>query len=399
MLQFYSASTNIVNSKRAITECLENALEGQPNLDCDLIIIYSAIGHNFQDLLSEARKLSPNARIAGCTGAGIIGKNGADESMTALAIMVIKGPKSEFALTDRKSMGSIDTYKIAAQMAQELKEKNSNVNSVLFLPSVFDWLPIDRAIEGIISVFGSGIPVFGGVAMDNFKAINSFHFIDSEVIERGAVMVGFADPTLKFISHANHGFGIIEGMSLEVTRSNLNIIQEFNGKPAWNVLAETLGIPDSSSPLVALAIAGFARELPEELQEEYGSKYFPYGIMGKFDDNSISVPVVCHEGTKLWLTRRDEKKMFDGVDWMVQKIVTELKERKPVAIFHADCVMRGRYSLNRILKDELINHLQYPVCKGENIPWLGLYSGGEIGMIGKRNWFHNFSSSLFVIYR
>lgn len=62
MLQFFSASTSIVNSKRAITECLENALEGQPNLDCDLIIIYSAIGHNFQDLLSEARKLSPNAR-------------------------------------------------------------------------------------------------------------------------------------------------------------------------------------------------------------------------------------------------------------------------------------------------------------------------------------------------
>ena len=43
MLQFFSASTSIVNSKRAIAECLENALEGQPNLDCDLIIIYTAL--------------------------------------------------------------------------------------------------------------------------------------------------------------------------------------------------------------------------------------------------------------------------------------------------------------------------------------------------------------------
>ena len=87
MLQFFSASTNIVNSKRAITECLENALEGQGSLDCDLIIIYSAMGHNFKDLLTEARRLSPDARITGCTGAGIIGKDGPNESLKALAIM------------------------------------------------------------------------------------------------------------------------------------------------------------------------------------------------------------------------------------------------------------------------------------------------------------------------
>jgi hypothetical protein len=65
MLQFFSTSTSVVNSKRAITECIENAIEDQPNLDCDLIIIYSASGHNFKNLLSEARKLSKDARIFG----------------------------------------------------------------------------------------------------------------------------------------------------------------------------------------------------------------------------------------------------------------------------------------------------------------------------------------------
>ena len=76
MLQFFSASTSIVNSRRAITECLEIALEGEANLDCDLIIIYSAIGHNFTELLSEASKLSPNAQIVGCSCAGNIGTEG-----------------------------------------------------------------------------------------------------------------------------------------------------------------------------------------------------------------------------------------------------------------------------------------------------------------------------------
>jgi hypothetical protein len=95
MLQFFSASTSVVDSKRAIAECLENALEGEKTLNCDLLIIYTAMGHNFKDLLSEAHRLSPGAQVVGCTGAGVIGKEGPNESLRALAIMAIKGPKAK----------------------------------------------------------------------------------------------------------------------------------------------------------------------------------------------------------------------------------------------------------------------------------------------------------------
>jgi hypothetical protein len=232
MLQFFSASTSIVNSKRAITECLENALQGEPNLDCNLIIIYSAMGHNFKDLLTEARKLSPNARIAGCTCGGTIGKNGPDESMKALAIMAIKGPKNEFAIACRRKNAPNDPYGAVREMALELKRMNPNINMIQFLPAgANDFLPIEKALDGIKSVFGKNIPISGGLAMTsmaNLKTkdmvIASFQFFDEEIIERGAVMIGYADPTLKFINHANHGFDVLEGMTLEVTKSDSNII-------------------------------------------------------------------------------------------------------------------------------------------------------------------------------
>src|SRR4030042_5145996 len=108
MLRFFSASTSIVDSKRAINECLENALAGENSLDCDLLIIYTAMGHNFRDLLSEAHRLSPDAQIIGCTCAGVIGKEGPSESMKALAIMAIKGPKNEFAVTGMGNLSEID---------------------------------------------------------------------------------------------------------------------------------------------------------------------------------------------------------------------------------------------------------------------------------------------------
>ena len=407
MLQFFSASINIVNSKRAITECLENALQGEPDLNCDLIIIYTAMGHNFKELVTETHKLSPNARIAGCTCGGVVGKNGVDESMKALAIMAIKGPKEEFALTCRKENAHNDPYGTIRQMAIDLKSMNPGINMIQFHPaSGDDFLPIEKTLDGIKSVFGKNIPIFGGLAMTsmaNLKATNlapvSYQFFDEEVFDGGAVMIGYADPTLKFINHANHGFDIVEGMPLEVTKSDSNIIYEFNGKPAWDVITKTLGIPETYTAMQLLPISGFAREIPEKLRKENESRFLISVIMGRYDDGSIFLPIECPQGMKLYLTKRNEKMMFEGVDLVVKKIVDELQGRKPVAVFQTDCVLRGRFSLDRILKDEITNHLQAPICHGENIPWLGFYSAGEYVMLGGEAWFQQISSSLFVIYR
>jgi hypothetical protein len=313
--------------------------------------------------------------------------------------MAIKGPKDEFTLINRKTTAGINSFDVAVEMAKELREKNPMVNCLLFLPSIFEWLPFDRAIRGINSVFDPGIPVFGGVAMDNFKMENCYHFFDEEVVERGALMVGFSDPTFKFISKSNHGFSILEGMPIEVTRSEPGRVYELNKKPAWKFLTETLGVPETIKPVELNYITLLASELPEGLHKEYESKYVLNGIGSKNNDDSINVSWTWSSGTKLWLSKRDEKRMLEGVDIMMRKIVDELMDRKPIAVFHADCVLRGKFSMNRILKDELIYHIQYPLCRNENIPWLGLYSGGEFTMLGGQAWLNQGSSSLHVIYR
>jgi small ligand-binding sensory domain FIST len=142
-----------------------------------------------------------------------------------------------------------------------------------------------------------------------------------------------------------------------------------------------------------------AEELPDGLEQEYGSKYILRSLFGNSMNTSVAFPVICKEGTTLLLAKRDEKRMFDGVDRMTNRIKELLDGKKPVAIFHVDCLLRGRFSINRVLKDEFINRMQFPICQGQPIPWLGFYSGGEFGMIGGKNWVHTFTSSLLVIYR
>jgi hypothetical protein len=357
------------------------------------------MGHSFNDLITEAKNLSPYARIVGCTCAGVIGKEGPNETLKALAIMAIKGTKEEFAIV-YSTIKNMDTYDTGVRMAQDLKSINPDINMIHFLPSV---LPLeqtfDNAIAGIESVFGPNTPIFGGASVDNMKGINTYAFFDDQVIERGWLAIGFADPTLKIITQVNHGFNVLEGMQLEVTRSESNIIYEFNGQPAWKFLTNTLGVPETTDPTEVMTISVLAEELPAELEEEYGSKYVLRGSWGNIKDSSISYPTTYKKGTRLLLAKRDEKGMFDGVDRMTKQILELLKGKNPLAVFHADCLLRGRFSLNRILKDEFINRMQYPICQGDPIPWLGFYSGGEFAMIGGKNWFHMFTSSLFVIYR
>ena len=397
MLQFFSASTGVVNSKRAITECIENALEGQPDLDCDLIIIFTAIGHNFKELLSEAHRLVPNALVAGCTCAGVIGREGPDESLRALAIMAVKGPKNEFAVVGIPHADYSSPYDAGHELADELRKKGEGINMIFFHPSVGNMMPFSECCRGIESVFGPDVPILGGVSTDNMKFVNNYQFIGEQIFEQGAIMIGFADPTLEVISAANHGFEII-GKPFEATRHEGNHIFEFDGKPAWKSWTERLGLPVTTPAMDVLSFAPLAVEIPKENQDEYGSKYLVYGALPN-KDGSIFGTMLFADGTKFWITRRNEKGIHEGVERMMVQLLEKCRGRMPVAVFHADCAARGRLLLNRIVKEEIIGQMQYPLCRDEKVPWLGMYGAGEFAPLGGRNEVHQYTTSLFVIVK
>jgi len=399
MLQFFSASTSMVDSKRAVRESLEIALAGEPNLDCDLIIFHTSMGHNFKELLSEARKVAPGAQIAGCTGAGVIGAEGPNQSMKALAIMAVKGPKSEFAVTTVESWENKDPFETAAEMSRNLHQLKPDSRMILFFPSAIGILPADKIIEGIDSVFGSEVPIFGGNAIDNMKAVRCFQFFNDTILENGALMIGFSDPTLKFFGQANHGMKVMKEMSFEATKAESNLIFELDGYPAWKTIAKILDIP-ASTPWPEYGMLAFlAEEVPLPFRDALGENYIMNLIYGDPDTGVLICNRTVRQGSYYYLAKRDEELMFQGVDQMARRIAGHLEGKKPAAVFHADCTIRGRVSFDRVLKDEIVSRMQYPIFQGQKIPWLGFYSGGEFARIGGKNIFNIFTTTLNVLYR
>lgn len=394
MLNFYSASTRMANPERAIAECLDIAF-GATHPDCDLVIINGSIGHDLGKLIAETRRRCPNARVVGASCAGVVGREGASESTKDVAIMAIRG--KEFAVAHVDDVRGANSRQKAVDIARQLKQAQPGINMLYLMASGID-IANDELIAGLESVLGPEVTIFGGTSSDNMRGVTSFQAVDDRVFEHAAFAVGFADESLEVDTQATHGF-VASGEPMVVTRAEGNRIFELNGRPAWPELLSHLGLPLDATTADTIPIGAAAEALPADLVAGYGNDHI-LRVITHVDGNALVYATNCAVGTPLWLTVRDEERIFRDLDRLIAVMVANARGRKPVAVFQADCLARGRRLFNRIIKEELVQRMQHPFSEdGVPPPWLGIYGFGEFARLGPSNAFHNYTTALAAIYR
>jgi hypothetical protein len=396
MLEFSSASTRMVNSRRAMAECLEGAL-GEDNQDCDLVVIHASMGHDYKQLIDETRRLAPSARIVGSSCCGVVGREGVSESMKDVAIMTVRGAE-HISVAHVDGIFGHNSRETATELAERLQAQNAGINMVYFLASGID-IDDDACIAGIESVFGPDVTIFGATSADNMKGIASYQMVDDQVFEHAAYAVGFSDPTLEVITQATHGF-VAVGTPMVVTRSEQNRIIELDHRPAWDAYTERLQQPRTATCGDTIPVGALAERLAPELAREYGNDHILRVVTKRDADGTMHYATGIAEGTEFWLTVRDEERIFNDMDRMVGQINERAAGRELVAVFHADCLARGRFLFNRVMKEELVGRMQYPLAvAGEVPPWIGMYGFGEFARLGGDNTYHNYTTALYAIYR
>ena len=394
MLKFFSASARVVNTRRAVMECMEVAM-GDNYSNADLLVLHASIGHDFKEMVQQAHEMAPKARIVAASCCGVVGREGVSESMKDMALMAVQG--NEFAIASVSDINGKNSYEKSLEMAHSLKAQQPGINMIYFLGSGID-IANDLCIRGFEEVFGEGVTIFGATSSDNMKGVISFQAVDQLVTEHGAYAVGFADPSLTVDTQATHGFVAI-GEPLVVTKADGHIIQEFNGKPAWEEYTRRLGLTADATCGDTIPIGALGEKLSPEWAKEYGNEHL-LRVVTKREGNDMYYATTIEEGTPLWLTTRDEDLIFTEMDRLVKEMNDRNPGKKPVAVFHADCLARGRFLFNRIIKDELVSKMQYPFYnEGACPPWLGMYGFGEFARLGGKNIYHNYTTALYVIYR
>jgi hypothetical protein len=397
MLEFFSSSVRIVNSERAAQECIEVAFPNGVSEHCQAIILNATLGHKLDKVAAAIRKIIPSIPVFGASGCGVTGREGVGESMNELAIMAVCGQKNEIALSAVSEIYGHNSYEKGLELAKQLKSQNAGINVIYLLCPGID-IDNDLVLKAFVDTFGEEVTIFGGTSSDNMKGVHSYQFHDNSLSEHDAWAVGFADPTLKNITRATHGFSAY-GEPMIVTKSEGNRIYELNGHGAWSEYTERLSKPADATCGDTIPVGALAEELPTKIAEEYGNSHI-LRVITKHDGETMYYPVTCKEGLKLWLTSRDENLIFSEQQRSLEYLQKNIGNSKPVAVFQTDCLARGRFLFNRVVKDEIISMMHNALSvDGIVPPWLGNYGFGEYTKLGGKNTYHNYSTALLVLFR
>jgi hypothetical protein len=395
MLEFRSGNTRSVNARRAVLEALEIAY-GVADPPCDLVLINAAVGHDLQALAQAVRQQCPGARVLSASCAGVVGREGPGESMHDIALMGIRGEGFTVAHVD--GLFGSTSYDKGAELARSLQAAPEPVRMIYLIASGID-IANDRLIAGIESVLGPEVVIFGATSSDQMQGVVTFQAIDDQIFQHAAFAVGIWDPTLEVETQASHGF-VAVGEPAVVTRSAGNRIIDLDGAPAWPTFLERLGLPADASEGDTIPIGALAEVLEPDLASEYGNSHILRVVTHHSPQGEIIYATDCKEGTRLWLTVRDEDLIFRDMDRMASAMVERQPGRWPVAVFHADCLARGRRLFNVVMKDELVHRMQQPFAHEGAVPaWLGMYGFGEYARLGGRNAYHNYTTALACLYR
>ena len=363
--------------------------------NCDLVILHAAIGHDLKELAGAVQQIAPRARVFGASCCGVVGKEGVSESMKDIGLMAVRG--NEFVTAHVEGINGGNSLEKCRELGRSLRMQNAGIKFIYFMAPGID-IANDECIQGIEAEVGSGVTIFGATASDNMRGLVCYQSVDQVVSQHVAFAIGFCDETLEIDTQATHGF-VAVGAPLIVTRCEANRIFELNGRPAWSEYTSRLGLAQSATCGDSIPVGALAEKLSPELALEYGNEHLLRVVTSR-DGDVMHYATTCVEGTPLWLTVRDEERIFSEMDRMMKTLGTRAQGQKAIAVFHADCLARGRFMFNRVLKEELVGRMQHALASGSECPaWLGMYGFGEFARLGGKNEYHNYTTALGVIYR
>ena len=381
------------NPMMAGREAIEMALKDGGIEKPDFVFMFATVGYNQQALLKSVRDASGGAPLCGCSGEGTMIRGEVDESNFSLVIMAIRSDQLRFV----NGMGTglkADSGVVGRDVAETIAPGIGSDALALFLFSDGLTFNFDRFLNGLEGTLNLErlLPIVGGAAADNWQLTRTYQYCDDTVFTDGvswALLSGDA----RMAWAVNHGC-VATGIAHTITRSKENTIYEIDGRPALEVLKEYLTddeIVDWAKAVIHLTL-GFETPGHMEGYDDYVIRFMPT----KDDEKgSFTIPTEVVEGTRIWMTRRDYEKVTEGIDRLAHQINEQLGGNPARLVFQFDCCGRGKVFVREHQKTALLDRLQQQI---PDAPWIGFYTLGEIGPVGKFNCFHNYTAVIAAVY-
>lgn len=357
----------------------------------DLVLVFSTIGYEQEDVLEAVAEKFGDVPMSGATFEGIIGRGFADEGMYALQIVGLRSDDVQFH--NFEAANAVEQpLEAGEQLGRQVAEIKQSGSRVLFLFPDFR-TNITKLFEGIEK--HCQVPLIGGTSGDNLKFQRCHQFHDGRVTENACTAV-LMTGNFDLMTIVTHGSEPLGGPRI-VTKCDGNVIYEIDGRPALDVASEGLGEEITSENLIfAITLMGIG--FKTEASSNFLSPYIVRAIHGfDFEDKSCTVPTTVTEGSEIQFMRRDPHSVLNSGRSGAEKLRTALDAltATPSLICQFDCAGRGKIFIG----DDVLKGMEMLQAEfSDTVPWIGSFSFGEISPIEGKNHFHNFTATLAVFY-
>lgn len=361
----------------------------------DFVFVFATIGYNQQILINAIREATSGAPLSGCSGEGVIIQGVVAETNFGVCVMAITSDELRFSNVRVKEIGTgvdLAGVRLAAEL-QPILAPDSIACFIFVDGLVFDFDPFREAFEKSLQR-ETPLPLFGGLAADNWATRRTYQYHNDEVFSQGVSCVLMAGKG-EVAWGVSHGCVPI-GTKRTITRSKGNIIYEIDGMPVLEVLKDYVeeGSESQWNKMTLNLCLGF--KTPEYIRKDYGEFIVRY-MMDKDDrEGYVTIQSDVTDGTELWIVRRDKDLIRDGMQDISRQIREKTGDKKPKLVMQFECMGRGKVVFREQEKIELLRSLQEDI--GADLPWIGFYTYGEIGPISSYNCIHNFTAVVAVVY-
>ena len=334
----------------------------------DLIVLFCDTDVLANSTIPQKLQLAfPKAKVVGCsTGTSVVGSHLNDKAISGIAIGF---ESSRVEIASCEIISPKDSFKVGSQLGNELRGQDLVCVFVLS-----EGLNINGSdiVNGMLSVIGSKISIFGGLAGDGARFGKTIVIENGQSVENRVIALGLYGKKLA-VSHGSDGGLLDFGGEWEITKSDGNIMMELDGKNAYETYCEKLGDKAKDLPSSGL-LYPLKIWHPDYVQHDIVRTLLSVDAQNGTLTFAGDVP----KGWRAALMFGSKQDLVLGAQSSTIKAIENFKIAnpgvRPQVCFMVSCVGR-RLLLDEDTKDEVETVLR---LLPKDIGFLGLYSYGEI---------------------
>lgn len=333
-----------------------------------LIVIF---GSSKKELVNEPfnkiREQYPNSNIIGASTSGEILQDEIFDDGLVVAVM-------KFETTTLKVIEtSIESVPKAYDYGVKIGEKllNKDLKSVFILSDGLN-MNGSQLTRGISSVLSLDVVVTGGLAGDDDRFQSTWVMSNGKAKSNIITAVGFYGDDIHIGFGSRGGWDRL-GIERIVTKSQDNVLYEFDSQPALEIYKRYLGEKAKDLPASGLL---FPISMKSETNSKEGKVRTILGV--NEEDQSITFAGDIPEGSHVTLMKANFDRIVDGASDAASEIVLDGYNGEDILSIAISCVGR-RLILKQRTEEELEATLE---ILPENTKQIGFYSYGEISPHG-----------------